>query len=509
MFDAGSIVARVVADVSGFKQSLMQTTQEIKKYSTGFKGRLDAVNSSIEKHKAQIQGIATRLAVVGAAASAAAFSVVKMASDQAEVMNKTKEVFGKASDAIIQKSKESAKAVGASTTAYLDMASAVGNLIVPMGIAKDEAANISANMVTLAADLGSFNNTPTNEALEAIKAGLIGSSEPLRRFGIQLSEARIEEEMLASGLIKTSGEINQKAKAQAILNIIMRDSAAAQGDFGRTSDGLANSVKILQSEITNIATEIGTSLLPIALEIVNVLRMVIGVFSGLSDENKKLVAYVLALVVAIGVFIPPLLFLITMIPLLTAGFSALAAVIAFIASPITAVIIALGLMYLAWKTNFLGIRDITAEVWQNLKDAFTLGTMFIKDAFYAALNAITITFDATFEAIKETFKSVVNYIIDQVNSLIGLVNGVSNKLSFGKIKSTIPNIPKLAEGGIVTRPTLAMIGEGGESEAVIPLSKLGSSTGGTTINIYDSLVADEESAKNLLEKAFNSMNLAL
>ena len=127
------------------------------------------------------------------------------------------------------------------------------------------------------------------------------------------------------------------------------------------------------------------------------------------------------------------------------------------------------------------------------------------------LNSITLVFDATFEGIKETFKSVVNYIVDQINALIGLVNGVTSKLSFGKVKGGISTIPRLAEGGIVTRPTLAMIGEGGESEAVIPLSKLNSmgGAGGVNIIIQDSLVADEESAKNLLEKAFNSMKLSL
>lgn len=511
MFDAGSIVAKVVADVSGFKQSLTQVTTDVKKYSTNFKSKLDSLGSSITNHIGGIQNMAAKLTMVGGAAAATAKQFINLASDQAEVINKTKEVFGKASDAIIQKSKESAKAVGASTTQYLNMASGIGNLIVPMGFLKDEAAAVSSQMVTLAADLGSFNNTTTEDALSAINQGFRGETEALRRYGVQLSAARVEEEVLASGMAKTKDAITSKMKAQATLNLIMRDTIDAQGDFGRTSDGFANQNKIIRADIADLSTEIGTVLLPMALEMTKVFNKVVGVFSNLSDENKKLLAYFIAFIAGIGMLATPLLVITTLLSTLITAFSALSTVVAFLGGPITAVIVALALMYTAWKTNFLGIRDITAEAWQGIKDTFSLGVLFIKDAFYAALNSITLVFDATFEGIKETFKSVVNYIVDQINALIGLVNGVTSKLSFGKVKGGISTIPRLAEGGIVTRPTLAMIGEGGESEAVIPLSKLNSmgGAGGVNIIIQDSLVADEESAKNLLEKAFNSMKLSL
>lgn len=69
-------------------------------------------------------------------------------------------------------------------------------------------------------------------------------------------------------------------------------------------------------------------------------------------------------------------------------------------------------------------------------------------------------------------KNSVNWIIDKVNTVINAINSIANVgRSFGVSVPSIPNIPKLAQGGIVTKPTLAMIGEGGESEAVIPLSK--------------------------------------
>lgn len=97
--------------------------------------------------------------------------------------------------------------------------------------------------------------------------------------------------------------------------------------------------------------------------------------------------------------------------------------------------------------------------------------------------------------IRDTFsdlpKLLINPVISMLNTLIDGLNRISFEVpnwvpgvggkSFG---INIPRIPALAEGGIVTRPTLALIGEGGESEAVIPLSRLGEIGGKQPINIY-------------------------
>ena len=76
---------------------------------------------------------------------------------------------------------------------------------------------------------------------------------------------------------------------------------------------------------------------------------------------------------------------------------------------------------------------------------------------------------------------------------------------FGTMQSVggfMPNIPMLAEGGIVTAPTLAMIGEGGQSEAVIPLDRLGEFGGSNRVEVYgrisgsDILLSQERAARN-------------
>jgi hypothetical protein len=76
---------------------------------------------------------------------------------------------------------------------------------------------------------------------------------------------------------------------------------------------------------------------------------------------------------------------------------------------------------------------------------------------------------------------------------------------FGTMQSVagfMPNIPMLAEGGVVTSPTLAMIGEGGQSEAVIPLDRLGEFGGGQNVVVTgrisgsDILLSNERASRN-------------
>lgn len=508
-FNAGSIVATLKANIDGFKQDLDKAVDNAKGYSTKITKSFSGLNSSIEKHKQAIQGVAIKMGVIGAAAGVFTKQIVDLASDQNEVISKTEAIFGKSADGIMQKSKMAAKTVGDSKTAYLDMASAVGNLIVPMGFAQDEAADMSDKMVRLAADLGSFNNAPTAEVLEAIKAGLVGSSEPLRRFGIQLSVARIEEEALASGLIKHKDEMNNLIKAQATMNIIMKDSTAAQGDFARTSDQLANSTKIMWAQFADFRTELGVHLLPIALKVVTVLNGMMERFNELSPVTQKYIAYGVALTAVLGTLGSGFLFLVAMVPSVVSGFGAIGIAISFVGAPILAIIAGLGLLVLAFQKDFLKIRTVTLFFLNGILSIVELFKMHFGNAWKILMDNIVAMTEAIGSVVENIFKGIFNWIITRINELVRSLTMVMRALPGQGNFFLMKEIPMLAEGGIVTSPTLAMIGEGGQSEAVIPLDRLGDfGGGGVNIIINDSLVADEEAARDMMERAFSSMNLA-
>ena len=159
-----------------------------------------------------------------------------------------------------------------------------------------------------------------------------------------------------------------------------------------------------------------------------------------------------------------------------------------------------------FKKAWDGLITFFSGLWDGIKSGIKIAWDWILEVLKSpieliktAWNGITTFFSGLWDGVKNVtstawngiwgvIKGVVNLIIDGFNIIIGGWNKLSFKapdwvpLIGGKNFSlNIPTIPKLAEGGIVNRPTLAMIGEAGP-EAVVPLGKRGMGAGGLTIN---------------------------
>lgn len=236
-------IKRAQRDLESLKRNSQQTTQKFGAMSRGMK----------------FAGAAIAAAAAGAAFGVTRFAAqsVGAASDLDESLSKTRTVFGDASDAVEKFAQDAATNLGLSTQAALEATSTFGNLFTAMGINTGKASSLSQEIVQLAADLASFNNIEVEEAIIALRSGLVGETEPLRRLGVNLSAARINAEALSSGLAETKGQIDAAAKAQAAFNLIMDDTATAQGDFARTSDGLANTTRTLKAAVDDAKASIG------------------------------------------------------------------------------------------------------------------------------------------------------------------------------------------------------------------------------------------------------------
>jgi hypothetical protein len=220
--------------------------------------------------------------------TAAVFSVLGDAIDDASALNeeiaKSRQIFGDASTAIEAWSETTARSIGVAQVEALRATGTFGNLFATIGAGQEEAANMSRELVQLAADLASFNNADITDVLAAIRSGLIGEAEPLRRYGVLLSEARVQQvAMAASGKDNVKALTNQE-KALARYNIILTDTAIAQGDFARTSDSLANQSRILRAQLSDLSAELGTKLLPALLGIVSATNDLIDVFTRAGDS---------------------------------------------------------------------------------------------------------------------------------------------------------------------------------------------------------------------------------
>ena len=211
------------------------------------------------------KGIA-QFAKFGAAASLVSGVIGKKLTDAGsnleESMSKVNVVFGDSAKGVQDFASNAAKSMGISNQKALEAAGTFGNLLQAFGTTREAAAQMSMKMVQLAGDLASFNNVPVEEALMAIRSGLSGESEPLKRFGIAINDVRLKQEALTLKLYDGKGPLSVLAKTQAAYSLILKDSALAQGDYSRTSDGVANMQRTLMATFQDISAELGTALLP-------------------------------------------------------------------------------------------------------------------------------------------------------------------------------------------------------------------------------------------------------
>jgi tape measure domain-containing protein len=178
---------------------------------------------------------------------------------------------------------------------------------------------------------------------------------------------------------------------------------------------------------------------------------------------------------------------------------------------------------------FTTMRDFFVEIWNGIIEYFSNKILqftavatpvfnAFKEFWAGIWAAVSETFTTVWQEIKDFFASVVDFIVDKVDTVVSAINKVLRPLReaaeltggvFSSISSSVSDgfnsviergrgVIGLAEGGIVTRPTLAVVGEGGEPEAVVPLSKLGRmSGGGVTININGGTFMSREAAQQL------------
>ena len=190
------------------------------------------------------------------------------ASDLNETTTKIEAIFGKASVAVQDFAKGGPRALGQSRQAVLDAAANFGTFGKAAGLGGKDLAKFSTGFASLSTDLASFNNTSPEEAVEALGAALRGEAEPMRRFGVLLNDVTMREEAFKLGLISTTKQaLTPQQKVLAAQAVIYKQTKDAQGDFAKTSGGLANQQRILAAQFTDVKAVLGQKLLPVAVQV--------------------------------------------------------------------------------------------------------------------------------------------------------------------------------------------------------------------------------------------------
>jgi len=230
-----------------------------------------------DKLKTALKVGAAAFAALGTAAAGFSIKIGKdaigAASDFNEELSKSEVVLGSAAKEVQRFAKEAALRLGQSRTEALRAASNFAIFGKSAGLSGQELAKFSTDFTALASDLASFNNTSPEDAVLALGAALRGESEPIRRYGVLLNEATLRQRALELGIVDNiKNALTPQQKILAAQAEIYAQTADAQGDFARTSDGLANSQRQLKAAIEDVKIQLGEALLPTALSFVTKLK---------------------------------------------------------------------------------------------------------------------------------------------------------------------------------------------------------------------------------------------
>lgn len=225
----------------------------------------DRANANFAKTIRSLKVMAVAAAAVGVAiAIKIGKDAVKAASNLEQVVGKFSVVFKDQGKKAEQFSRKLIKSYGLSERAAKQYLSSVQDLLKPMGMASDAAAEMSNKVVKLAVDLSSFGKagTTVESVIDDMNSALVGNFETMKKHGVILNEAVVKNEAYNLGLAEQGEVLTANEKAQAAYSLIVKGSEDAVGDLARTSGSYENQIKQLKSNIETFLAMLGKEFLP-------------------------------------------------------------------------------------------------------------------------------------------------------------------------------------------------------------------------------------------------------
>lgn len=276
MVSAGEVKVHITGDMRDLDVALRQAQGATSRATN----RMGADFAALGRQVAMVG------AIIGAAVAAGVGLAVREAAGAEEIRSKFNAVFRGSADDVRDWAETTADAASRSSIALEQYLSTFQDTFVPLGFAREEAAQFSQTLTQLSLDLASFNNESEPDTVRALQSALVGNHETVRRYGVIIDQAALNSELLNMGIRGGTDAATAQQMAMARLNIIMAGTSDAQGDAARTADSATNQYRELQAEIRDAAVAIGQSFMPAAkvmmawaMEIVPHIERV-GVFLG-------------------------------------------------------------------------------------------------------------------------------------------------------------------------------------------------------------------------------------
>ena len=197
------------------------------------------------------------------------------ASSIVESENLLRATYNEGATALLNWADANAEAYGlanASAKQYLSFLTGVLN---NTDISSDKLGSMAQNYTRLVGDMASAYNTEIEDAFQAIRSGIAGNTLAMQRYGIVLSVTNLQQYLQSKGIETTYRSLDAASKQYVRYAYIMEHTSEIQGDYARTFESFANSVKTLKNEFNNFLSLVGQYAIPMIMPIINALRVAI------------------------------------------------------------------------------------------------------------------------------------------------------------------------------------------------------------------------------------------
>ena len=276
MAEVARLIAKLEADVRDFDRDMKKATKRL----DAFEKETKQADRAMKKTGDATDGLGSKMKTLGKAVAAAyatkvifdfAKASVGAAVDLNESINAVNVVFGESADGVKALGEQAADSLGLANAEFNSLSVQFSAFVEKIaGSSGRQVVDVLEELTGRAADFASVMNIDVAQAAQLFQSGLAGETEPLRKFGLDLSAAAVNAKALELGLAGTTSEITEQDKILARYNLLMEQTEKTAGDFANTSDELANATRRLSAKFTDAKAEIGSALIPVLEDLIPV-----------------------------------------------------------------------------------------------------------------------------------------------------------------------------------------------------------------------------------------------
>ena len=470
-----TLSAKITGDSTEFEKAF-STAQ---KAADNFEAKMKNVSSKLQNVGNSISGFGAKWSLgISTPLTLAGKSMVTAASDYEENLNKIDVAFGKSSDTVTAWAENATKQFGLSRNQALESTALFGDMATSMGLSQSAAADMSMSLAGLAGDLASFKNIGIDQAMTALASVFTGETESLKQLGIVMTQTNLDAFALANGFGKTTSEMSQAEQVQLRYAYVMAMTTNAQGDYARTADGTANSMRTFQGAVDNLNIALGEHLLPLLTPLIQGATNLINKFAEADPKLQQLILTIgmIAIVVgpalvATGSLISSVGTIIGVFGKASTAISNAGGIMGMLTSPVGIAIIAItALIAIGYLliTNWDTIKAKAGEVWDWIQGKLQAFDNFLTSVFShdwtenfgvlgEVLNGFFATASAVWDSIKQIFSGITDFVAgvftgDWDRAWQGVVN------IFGGLWNGLTAIAKAPLNGMISLVNAAISG---------------------------------------------------